>query len=127
MGNTLGTCATWPFVGAITQAFGWDWGFYVISIQMGVFLIIFWLVTADSPADHRWISEEEKNYIMESQGGTVTKKKVSMAAVYEIILMIGLFEAHLIGRAGVPSRSSYWTIEEVIKSEIIHFFVFKLI
>lgn len=75
MGNTLGTCITWPLVGTITQAFGWDWGFYVITIQIGVFLLIFWIVTADSPADHRWISEEEKNYIEESLGGAVTKTR----------------------------------------------------
>lgn len=75
MGNTLGTCCTWPIVGAITQAFGWDWGFYVISIQICIFLVIFGLITADSPQDHRWISEEERDFITDSQGGSVTKKK----------------------------------------------------
>ncbi|KAJ8959658.1 hypothetical protein NQ318_021846 [Aromia moschata] len=75
MGNTLGTCLTWPLVGAVTQAFSWDWGFYFISIQIAVFCLIFWIVTADSPDQHRWISEEEKKYIAESQGGSVTKKK----------------------------------------------------
>lgn len=75
MGNTLGTCATWPIVGQITQSFGWDWGFYVISIQIALFCVIFWFVAADSPDQHKWITEEEKNFILEAQGGSVTKRK----------------------------------------------------
>ncbi|KAJ8958990.1 hypothetical protein NQ314_006329 [Rhamnusium bicolor] len=69
MGNTLGTCMTWPIVGTITQAYGWAWGIYFISIQMVVYCVIFWFVAADSPDTHPRISDEEKNFIIESQGG----------------------------------------------------------
>lgn len=60
MGNTLGTCVTWPYVGAITQAYGWDWGFHGVTFQIIIFLVVYGLVASDSPSSHRWISEEEK-------------------------------------------------------------------
>ncbi|KAJ8959661.1 hypothetical protein NQ318_021849, partial [Aromia moschata] len=75
MGNTLGTCVTWPLVGVITELLGWEWGFYVLSIQMAVFCIIFWIVAADSPDKHRWISDEEKNYILDSHAGSINRRK----------------------------------------------------
>ncbi|CAH1110025.1 unnamed protein product [Psylliodes chrysocephalus] len=75
MGNTLATCITWPLVGGVTSSVGWDWGFYAISIQCFVFCIIFWFVAADSPDDHKFITQEEVSYIKEAQGGSVTKKK----------------------------------------------------
>jgi len=76
MGNTLGTCLSWVMVGMITAAIGWDWGFHFLTIQIGVFCIIFWIVTADSPDQHKWISEEEKQYIKTSQAKTVSKTKM---------------------------------------------------
>lgn len=76
LGNAFGTFVTWPVVGVITESYGWDWGFYAISIQMAVFLIVFWIVTTDSPADHKWISEVERNFIMGYQGAS--SDRVSM-------------------------------------------------
>lgn len=75
MGNTLGTCLTFILVGAITAAAGWDWGFHFLTIQIAAFCIIFWIVAADSPDQHKWITEEEKNYIKESQSKTISKGK----------------------------------------------------
>ncbi|CAG9767274.1 unnamed protein product [Ceutorhynchus assimilis] len=75
MGNTLGTCLTWILVGMVTAAAGWDWGFHFLTIQIGVFCLVFWFVVADSPDQHKWISEEEKMYIKESQAKSITKGK----------------------------------------------------
>lgn len=77
MGNTLGTCLTFILVGAITAAAGWDWGFHFLTMQIAAFCIIFWIVAADSPDQHKWITEEERNYIKESQSKTISKGKVS--------------------------------------------------
>ncbi|CAG9857292.1 unnamed protein product [Phyllotreta striolata] len=89
MGNTLSTCITWPLVGSVTTAFGWDWGFYSISIQLVAFCAIFWFVAADSPDDHKFISEAEVAFIKEAQAGSVTKKK--HRAPYAQILKNGPF------------------------------------
>ncbi|VEN43806.1 unnamed protein product [Callosobruchus maculatus] len=77
MGNTLGTCVTWPLVGAVTQMVGWGWGFHVVSIQVLVYCIIFFFVCANSPEDHKWITEEEKEYIKTAQAGNVSKKRAT--------------------------------------------------
>ncbi|XP_057660262.1 sialin-like [Diorhabda carinulata] len=76
MGNVLGTCITWPIVGVVTTYLGWDWGFYVVSIENLMFCIVFYLLVTDTPETHRWIKPEEANFIKESQAGTVTRKKV---------------------------------------------------
>ncbi|KAF7263852.1 hypothetical protein GWI33_001017, partial [Rhynchophorus ferrugineus] len=75
MGNTLGTCLTWVLVGMVTAAAGWDWGFHFLTIQIGVFCLIFWFVVADSPDQHKWISQEEKDFIKQSQAKTISKTK----------------------------------------------------
>lgn len=76
MGNTLGTCLTWVLVGMITAALGWDWGFHFLTVQIGVYCLVFWFVVADSPDQHKWITEEEKDFIKKSQAKTVSKAKV---------------------------------------------------
>lgn len=75
MGNTLATCITWPLVGTIISASNWNWGIQMITIQIVIFLIIFYFVAADSPDDHKFISPEEVAYIKEAQGASVSKKK----------------------------------------------------
>ncbi|CAH1116345.1 unnamed protein product [Phaedon cochleariae] len=76
MGNTLSTCITFPLVGAVTAAWGWDWGFHVLSIQILVFCVIFFFVASDTPDSHKFISQEEKDFIREAQGASVSKKKM---------------------------------------------------
>lgn len=78
MGNTLGTCLTWPLVGSATMAWGWAWGFHMISLQHVVFCLIFFFVASDSPYKSKFVTEEELKYISEAQGKSVSKKSVSI-------------------------------------------------
>lgn len=89
MGNTLATCVTWPLVGAVTSTWGWDWGFYVISVQLVVFCLIFFFVAADSPDDHKFIKPEEVEFIKTAQGDSVSKTK--RAPPYKAIFLSGPF------------------------------------
>lgn len=75
MGNTLGTCLTWIVVGAVTKSYKWPFGFHILSIQIIFYLVIFTIFTADSPEQHKWISDEELKFIKESQEGRVSKTK----------------------------------------------------
>uniref|UniRef100_A0A6P7GTU9 Sialin-like n=1 Tax=Diabrotica virgifera virgifera TaxID=50390 RepID=A0A6P7GTU9_DIAVI len=86
MGNTLATCVTWPLVGWVITKWGWNWGFHVITVQLVVFCVVFYFVCADSPEDHKFISEEEVAFIKEAQGATVTKKKDQLLHHYSILL-----------------------------------------
>ncbi|XP_044272676.1 putative inorganic phosphate cotransporter [Tribolium madens] len=76
MGNTLGTVLTWIVVAAATSAWGWEWGFYVLTIFMLFYCIAFGIIVRDKPDSHPWVSDEEKKHIAESQEGHLTKKKV---------------------------------------------------
>lgn len=51
-------------------------GFHVMTIQCLAFCIIFGLLTFDSPEQHKWITDEELDFIKKSQEGKVSKTKV---------------------------------------------------
>uniref|UniRef100_A0AAR5PCW6 Major facilitator superfamily (MFS) profile domain-containing protein n=1 Tax=Dendroctonus ponderosae TaxID=77166 RepID=A0AAR5PCW6_DENPD len=75
MGNTLGTCLTWVIGGVVTRYYKWPWGFHVMSLQNIAFCVIFGLLTFDSPEQHKWITDEELEFIKKSQEGKVSKTK----------------------------------------------------
>lgn len=82
MGNTLGTCLTWPIVGTVTMAWGWNWGFHVIGIQHIIYLVVFFVIASDSPDKSKFLTEKELNYITEAQGSQLSKKKVTIQFRY---------------------------------------------
>lgn len=91
MGNTLGTVVTWPLLGVIIESIGWIWAF-VVPGAVGVVWAIIWICTvADSPSEHKWISEEEKNYIVESLNTSVKRVKV----IYEISVRCALLKIYI--------------------------------
>ncbi|CAG9840099.1 unnamed protein product [Diabrotica balteata] len=75
LGGSLGTVITWPLLGAIIEKFGWSWAF----IGCGIFVIcwtgLWYVFVTDSPEQHPRISEDEKNYIVHSLSGRVSKVK----------------------------------------------------
>ncbi|KAL1487892.1 hypothetical protein ABEB36_015277 [Hypothenemus hampei] len=75
MGNTLGTCLTWIIGGVVIRYYKWPWSFHVMSIQIIVFCLVFGVLAYDSPELHKWITDEELNYIKQSQEGKVSKTK----------------------------------------------------
>ncbi|XP_035899092.1 putative inorganic phosphate cotransporter [Anopheles stephensi] len=100
-GSTFGTVITWPFAGLLTEHFGWVYAFYVpafLSALVGG--VWFWLV-ADSPAEHKTITKEERDLIEASFGNTVskTKAKPPLLKVITSLPFIALVLSHY---------SSFW-------------------
>nr|CAI5867198.1 unnamed protein product [Callosobruchus analis] len=95
MGSHFGTYLTWFLVGEIVEACGWPWGFHFVSLENLIFCVIFYLICSDSPENHCWISDLEKEYIRRSQAGSVSSTKF-MAEV----IGFNLIESGLL--AGVP-------------------------
>jgi len=65
--------ATTPICGYLLEIYGWPSVFYAFGgggIALGVLMMF---LGADSPATHRMISEEEKQYIQNSLGGAKIK------------------------------------------------------
>lgn len=92
MGNTLGTALTFPLVGEIATRWGWKWSFHFTTFMVLVYCVIFWFVGSNDPKSHKWISEEEKEFITKAQQSTVVT--ASTGKVPRILLSVisnGLF------------------------------------
>ncbi|XP_076669907.1 sialin isoform X2 [Andrena cerasifolii] len=79
LGGTFGTILTYPLVAVIAEKINWENGWYIPSLLMLVWIMFFAILTYDSPSEHPGISDEEKQYILSSQAGTVAAKKPSLA------------------------------------------------
>lgn len=81
MGGTFGTVITWPISGVIIENLGWHWAFYAVGIFVVIVVAVWFLIVADSPAQHHSISIKERELIEKSLGDNISNKKVRM--VYE--------------------------------------------
>lgn len=81
LGGSFGTVITWPMAGALMEAFGWAYAFYVPAAITLLATFLWVYLVADSPATHPRISNDERNYIIKSLGDTVSSKKVSILNV----------------------------------------------
>ncbi|PZC71004.1 sialin [Helicoverpa armigera] len=78
MGGTLGTVVTWSLTGLIMENHGWSAAFYVPAAIAAAWCFIWWYLVADSPNEHKMISEKEKTYILTALGDRVQTKSKSM-------------------------------------------------
>lgn len=74
-GSTFGTVVTWPIAGILTEQFGWIYAFYIPALFVITIAIIWVLLIEDSPAQHKTITEAEKEFIEKTFGNTVSNKK----------------------------------------------------
>lgn len=66
-GAALGSIISAPIVASLYEAYGWRWSFVVIG-ALGLLWIIPWLVINKAqPANHPWITDEERDYILSDQ------------------------------------------------------------
>ena len=77
-GASIGTLIIFSLAGYISDTLGWEAVFYVTG-SLSLLWVIFWfLLVADTPAQHPRISQEERKYIQTSigQSSTVDRKKL---------------------------------------------------
>ncbi|XP_049826833.1 sialin isoform X2 [Aethina tumida] len=75
LGGAMGTVATWPYLGAVIERYGWNWGFFSNGIIVLLWTVAWVCLVRDTPSDHPWISQSEKQYIEDGLGGNVNNKK----------------------------------------------------
>ncbi|XP_025084625.1 sialin-like isoform X3 [Pomacea canaliculata] len=79
-GLSVASVLTFP-LSALLCVYGFDngWGsiFYLSGIGSIVWVVVWFVVTADTPAKHKRISEAERNYIQSSIGDTPHDKEIS--------------------------------------------------
>lgn len=69
-GTALGTVISILLTGLLAANLGWESIFYVEGVSSLIWCVAWWLMIADSPEKQmRFITQEEKNYIVTSLGG----------------------------------------------------------
>ncbi|XP_047345770.1 sialin-like isoform X1 [Vespa velutina] len=99
LGGTFGTVFTYPMVAAIADYINWESAWYIPSVMMFLWIIFWALLTFDSPMEHPGITEEEKEYILNSQAGIVrmqkpTLKQTPIKQIFTSIPFISLVICH---------------------------------
>ena len=75
-GLSLGTVLSVSITGLTAGTIGWELVFYSQGGASVVFVILWAVLVYDSPSQHPWISDAEKNYILESTGHGHGSKEV---------------------------------------------------
>lgn len=89
LGGSLGSIVTWPSMGIIIEHFGWLWSFLVCGILVICWTVIWFFTVTDSPETHPRISEQEKQYIVDSLSGKVSSnKKVNNEPMFLPVLLM---------------------------------------
>lgn len=74
-----------PIVGYISSSFiGWPFTFYLYGVIGYIWIVLWFIYGAESPAKYRKISEVEKNYI-ESSLQTITTPQVYVVTIIKIL------------------------------------------
>lgn len=64
MNIAIASIITGPLSGWIISSFGWRWVFISEGLLSLLLIFVWWPLISDSPEKAKWISEEEKNYIV---------------------------------------------------------------
>ena len=79
----MGTVISIPTAGIIAGTLGWEAVFYVHGGLACVWLILWAVLISDTPEDNKFITIEEKTYILEHQStSSATEGKVSIFLAY---------------------------------------------
>ncbi|CAL7944173.1 unnamed protein product [Xylocopa violacea] len=102
-GGPFGTVVTFSLCGQIISAFGWKAAYYVTSGLILIFYVLWLFLVYDTPDIHPGITENEKAYIKEQIGTSVSKQKVNLPvkAVATSVPFIVLLWAHLANMWGI--------------------------
>lgn len=88
-GAQFGTVITMPISGFLAaSSVGWPSIFYIFGALTILWSIVFFYFGADSPAEHRSISQKEREYIEESLRTAETKDEDEPKQVKKIIYIL---------------------------------------
>lgn len=102
-GGPFGTVVTFTLCGQIISAFGWKAAYYVTSCLILIFYVLWIFLIYDTPDIHPKITKNEKDYIKEQIGTTISKQKVKLPvrAVATSAPFIVLLWAHFANMWGI--------------------------
>jgi len=84
-GASLGSVIAPPLIAALFVAFGWKITFMIVG-SFGVLWIVPWLlINKAGPAEHPWMTDEERHYIQEGQPNSQSKLHDKGLTIREIL------------------------------------------
>ncbi|XP_014486197.1 PREDICTED: sialin isoform X2 [Dinoponera quadriceps] len=99
LGGTFGTILTYPMVAAIAETMDWESAWYIPSLLMLVWIVVWAAIAYDSPSEHPGITPAERDYILNAQAGIVrtekpTWKQTPMKKIMTSVPFISLIICH---------------------------------
>lgn len=61
---------------------GWEWAFYISGLLVLAWTVGWIMVVYDTPKEHPWICDTERDHIVSTLSGTVSTTKVSAFLVW---------------------------------------------
>lgn len=77
-GSQIGTLLTLPITAMLNDTWGWSSAFYILGISGAIWFVLFAVLVYESPEDHPHISDKEKQFILDNDGG---KKEREVSAI----------------------------------------------
>jgi len=66
-GAAIGGIIAFPTIGTLSIYFSWQYIFILVGVMGLLWLIPWWILVKSPPAEHPWITDEEKEYILTGQ------------------------------------------------------------
>ncbi len=66
-GSRIGAALTLPLVALMIQHIGWRLSFVIVGLLGAAYAVFWYFVFRDKPEDSKWISEEEKEFIIKNR------------------------------------------------------------
>ncbi|KAJ4428942.1 hypothetical protein ANN_25938 [Periplaneta americana] len=117
----IGTVISMMLSGILAEAGGWPVAFYIFGGVSMLFIVPWFLLMYNTPEEHPWISDTEKDYILSSNGET-SKKKASPPVPWVAIFTSVPLWAHISMGVGY-GWVGYTMLSELptYLSKILHF------
>jgi len=71
-GASMGSVISAPIIALLYLAFGWKMTFVLIAVLGFIWVIPWWIVNKATPDKHSWLTEKERNYILDKDGSNET-------------------------------------------------------
>jgi MFS family permease len=78
VGISLGTLFNGPIIISVAESFGWQTAYHATGVGSALFVVVWWLLAAESPSNCWYISAEEKSFLA-ANAPKLTKPKATAA------------------------------------------------
>lgn len=99
MGSSVGAALTFPLCGVVVQTLGWPAVFYGCALLTALWLVAWWMLVFDTPAQHPRIAPEERLAIEKAIGGLVGNPR-SQRTPWKRILLSGPVWVNVVAQWG---------------------------